>query len=223
MPTGASPTPSHGQRHHQHADGATTPRGPSISGGYFSDFGAVGALASDPRPGDFGGVAEAVRQAATGSPASPSAVPEYVINEHQHALLGCDVPNELLNLVQIFWLHDGAIADTVVMSQLAASALAGGSGPAAGASSGSSDGDAGHRYIRDPTTGSLTIAGARMEDDGVWGCQAKEATSRRVLHTGPSVRLIILGELQTRVRALRGGIFDLPRMYPKIKEFCHSA
>ena len=86
--------------------------------------------------------------------------------------------------------HDEAQTETVVTGQLAASEAAGRS------SSSDSTGDAGHRYIRDPSTGSLTITGARMEDDGVWGCQAKEATSKRVLHAGPQLRLIVLGESQ---------------------------
>ncbi|XP_034244973.1 basement membrane-specific heparan sulfate proteoglycan core protein, partial [Thrips palmi] len=82
----------------------------------------------------------------------------------------------------------------------------------------SSDGDAGHRYIRDPSTGSLTIAGARMEDDGVWGCQAKEATSRRVLHTGPSVRLIILVPPRPPYLLLDGRRLDPTNLFVPMRE-----
>lgn len=234
---GVSPSPSHGQRHHQHPDwgappaqpaqsaqlGATTPRGPlaaphaARTSELFGAFGEPGAGSRfDAASGSSGfrqqlaaadsGAAALGLQASAPSPEAGDAAPvtEYVINEHQQALLGCDVPTELLNLVQIFWFHDGAPTETVVVGQLSSGgASASGGGGGSGSSSG--DSDAGHRYVRDPTTGSLTIAAARMEDDGVWGCQAKEATSRRVLHTGPAVRLIVLGNAP--FRPLPGMVF----------------
>lgn len=52
----------------------------------------------DPPPGP----AMALQPASTAPPEPPPAT-EYVINEHQTALLECGVPSELLNIVQIYW------------------------------------------------------------------------------------------------------------------------
>ncbi|KAE8748197.1 hypothetical protein FOCC_FOCC005035 [Frankliniella occidentalis] len=181
---------SHG--HHQHSDpfSWTTPRGPAAGGVldlHPPSAGAAPALASELRS----------------SEAPP--VTEYVINEHQHAVLTCDVPPELLNLVQIFWYHDNVPTETVVLGQLKAGSNGG-------------EPDAGRRYVRDPSTGSLTISGARMEDDGVWGCQAKEATSRRVLHSGPAVRLVILVPPRPPYLLLDGRRLDPTNLFVPMRE-----
>ncbi|XP_052122291.1 immunoglobulin superfamily member 10 isoform X2 [Frankliniella occidentalis] len=188
--TGVLSSASHG--HHQHSDpfSWTTPRGPAAGGVldlHPPSAGAAPALASELRS----------------SEAPP--VTEYVINEHQHAVLTCDVPPELLNLVQIFWYHDNVPTETVVLGQLKAGSNGG-------------EPDAGRRYVRDPSTGSLTISGARMEDDGVWGCQAKEATSRRVLHSGPAVRLVILVPPRPPYLLLDGRRLDPTNLFVPMRE-----
>lgn len=50
--------------------------------------------------------------------------------------------------------------------------------------------DFGHRYMKDPRTGQITIVNVHFEDDGIWYCQDQETGL-----VGYPIQIIVLGKL----------------------------
>ncbi|KAJ8892302.1 hypothetical protein PR048_004882 [Dryococelus australis] len=98
---------------------------------------------------------------------------------HAEAQLECEVsggerPSSPRPWFEAAWRHGGQHVDAVKVS---GSTLGGAQG---------------HRLSRDPITGQLNIASARLDDDGLWQCEERDPVSARVVAAGLPVRLVVL-------------------------------
>jgi len=53
--------------------------------------------------------------------------------------------------------------------------------------------DMGHRYSKDPLHGQLIISNVRLEDDGLWQCQYRNAPADLPVTSDP-IKLTVLGK-----------------------------
>ncbi|KAJ9578579.1 hypothetical protein L9F63_005201 [Diploptera punctata] len=162
---------SHSLRHHQHGGGARpTPRDDL-------DLPSESPLTSD----DLYPSGTPTTVTPSPEPPTPPRIVDRPVRQHHEVRLNCDLvsSNDSVKLrsTSLLWFHDGRPVDAFIIDKSARS----GSG-------------LGHRYMRDLLSGQLTIANARLEDEGIWHCEDRDPVTGMVIGTGKPIRLIVLGK-----------------------------